>query len=51
VVALALAIYKPAGRIGADFPRWAKVFAMVMAVALLAVGAMMIFGRHGPGAH
>jgi hypothetical protein len=32
-------------------PRWVKVFGVVIAILVLLVGVMMLFGGHGPGAH
>ena len=61
VGAVGLAIYKPAGMTrfaghapnatAAGTPRWAKVLGFVLAAFVVLVGAMAIFGAHGPGAH
>jgi hypothetical protein len=56
LTALVLAIYKPAGltpfvAMAEDAPRWAKVLAVGLAVLLVLVAFMALFGAHGPGAH
>lgn len=57
----ALAVYKPRGVTPygarkqreplASAPLWAKVFGIIVFVLVLLVGAMMLAGSHGPGAH
>jgi hypothetical protein len=65
VVALVLAVYKPAGIIaargnGAELslaaryahaPRWARASMMVLGLALLLLLLMLVVGNHGPSAH
>ena len=52
LAALGLAIYKPAGLIGAAMaPRWAKVVGLVLAAFAVLIAVMALFGAHGPGAH
>lgn len=51
LTALVLAVYKPSGRTGLAAPRWAKVLGLVLAVFVVLVAGMAVFGAHGPGAH
>lgn len=40
-------------RVDSGAPRWVKIFAVVALVAILLVGALLVFGggEHGPGRH
>jgi hypothetical protein len=51
LAALVLAIYKPAGLTREGAPRWARAVGLVLAVLILVVAFMVLFGAHGPGAH
>jgi hypothetical protein len=52
LAAAALAIYKPAGTIGAGrIPRWVKVFGAAAGMLVVLVVAMVVAGGHGPSAH
>ena len=52
LAALALAIYKPAGRVGAaPPPRWVKVFGLIVALLAAMLAAMLAGGGHGPSSH
>ena len=56
LAALVLAVFKPAGltaykRPGARAPRWAKLLGVLLALLIVLVAGMAIFGGHGPGAH
>lgn len=59
LAALILAIYKPAGltwfagHAGARprAPRWVRILGLALAVLLVVVAVMVIFGAHGPDAH
>ena len=52
-----LAVYKPRGmtRYGlgsaTSTPRWVKVFGVSVIILILILGAMLLGGGHGPGAH
>lgn len=46
-----LAVFKPAGLIGADVPRWVKIFGILAIALVLMLAIMMLFGSHGPRAH
>ena len=48
----ALAVFKPAGRIGNGFiPVWVRGALIVMAILLAALVVMVVFGQHGPAMH
>ena len=56
LAAIILAVYKPAGLAAfahppAPMPRWVKGFGMALGMLLVIVLAMVLTGRHGPGAH
>jgi hypothetical protein len=59
LAAAILAIYKPAGLVrnessasgGRALPTWVKVCGGIIALLILMVAVMMLFGGHGPGAH
>ena len=49
---LALAIYKPAGRVGErPVPRWVKVFGLIAALLAAMLAVMLVGGGHGPSSH
>jgi hypothetical protein len=53
LVALVLAIFKPAGGPGGGgpMPSWVKAFAVVAVLLVVAVGIALMSGGHGPSAH